>query len=458
MAIATAPSISPEMLLQLATFLSPILKTDDLQPLITNGNLTSESFGILVERMNETLKRNELLAKHKSPIKQLPTSGRWYTRLGGRKVERTHKEDLENLIIAYYKEDTISLKTLYPEFMEHRKISVADTTWLKDVRYFNMYIANSDIADKPIKELILSDGERFVQHCLQIKPDMKYKYWVGVIGCVNQMLKYAMGNGYLEKNPFINLQVKKDLFTPATQTRDSDTIFSDEEKIKVCTLAQEDAKETRTSTPLGIILLFNLGLRNGELCALKWGDIEEYYSEKYIHIQREMVADVDETEKAHGFRILDHCKTPAGNRRIFLNKEAVETLQQIKAYNTAKNIPTGNDDYIFLRTEQSDILHCTTRSFDSRLRKYCEAADMEVIKSPHDIRRTVLTNLCRNGMPLPDIQRLAGHSSLKQTLAYIRTSSYISDAKEHIEELSYLKMVVNIGEHDSPIQKNTANP
>ena len=61
---------------------------------------------------------------------------------------------------------------------------------------------------------------------------------------------------------------------------------------------------------------------------------------------------------------------------------------------------------------------------------------MDVIKSPHDIRRTVLTNLYTAGMPLKKIQEFAGHSSLKQTMDYIRISDEDIDLSEYLNTLS----------------------
>ena len=44
--------------------------------------------------------------------------------------------------------------------------------------------------------------------------------------------------------------------------------------VAVTQLAEKDCESTGKTEPLGIIVLFNLGLRDGELCALKWRDIE----------------------------------------------------------------------------------------------------------------------------------------------------------------------------------------
>ena len=183
-------------------------------------------------------------------------------------------------------------------------------------------------------------------------------------------------------------------------------------------------------------MLFNLGLRDGELCALKWKDIETNFRGDYIHVQREMVAKIDNDGKYDGFEILPHCKTPAGNRRLQLNQKAKETLKLIKQLNEQNNLPTDYDDFIFLRWDKEKIKNCTPRSFDPRLRRYCKHAGMDVIKSPHDVRRTVLTNLYMAHMPLKKIQEFAGHSSLKQTMDYIKITDDDIDMIQYLDTLS----------------------
>ena len=68
---------------------------------------------------------------------------------------------------------------------------------------------------------------------------------------------------------------------------------------------------------------------------------------------------------------------------------------------------------------------------------------MNVEKSPHDIRRTVLTNLYQAGMPLKKVQEFAGHSSLKQTMDYIRISDDEIDTMQFIESLSATEEIPN---------------
>lgn len=228
----------------------------------------------------------EILNQHTSPITLLP-SGYYYTRLGGRKIQRRHKKDIEEEIVKYYDSRYKTLKTIYPEYLDCRKIEVANTTWKKDVYNFNTYIENSKLGDTPLPNISLEDGYTFLNHCKSLYPSMKRKYWHCIRGTLNSMFQYAIDRLYISNNPIHNLKPKKDFFAPATKTKDSDTVFSQSEMVAVTQLAEKDCESIGKSEPLGIIVLFNLGLRDGELCALRWRDIEFYRGKAYILIYKE---------------------------------------------------------------------------------------------------------------------------------------------------------------------------
>jgi integrase len=342
---------------------------------------------------------------------------------------------LEQYIINTVTKKTYTLSSIFEDFLIIRKDNVAATSWRKDLRHFNTFIVGSSITDILLKDLTLVDGYQFFNYCKKLKPEMKRKYWNNIIGTLNCMFQYAINECLIDTNPFANMKLNQNQFTAATKTKDSDTIFSAKEQIKVCNLALLDSRSKGTTLPLGIILLFNLGLRIGELCALKWMDIETNYKGKFIHIQREMVDDVDDEGKSKGKIVLEHCKSPAGDRRLLLNTMSIKLLNQIKQMNKVEGFPTTDDDFIFLRFDKGNIILCTDRCFTSRLVTYCKKSGMKVNKSPHDIRRTTLTNLFRAGMSLKAIQAYAGHSTLKQTMDYIRVSDD-DDIMQYLEALS----------------------
>ena len=411
------------------------IQYSQLSELLNYDSLSIESIESLVEGMKKEMKRKEILKNHRPAIKQL-ANGRFYTRIDGKKVVRKNLKDIEDVVIDFYKDNTYTLENIFDDFLTRRKLEVSPTTWSKDIRFFNTYIKNSSISNKPISELKLSDGYNFLNDCLTINPNMKRKYWNNISGCLNQMIQYAIDQDIINNNPFKNMRPKKDLFTAPTYTRDGDTVFTKREQVLVCRFAEDDSSNTNNAIPLGIILLFNLGIRDGELCAMKWSDIESNFRRTYIHIQRELITHIDDNGKTNGFEVVAHCKTQAGDRRLQLNDKAIDTFKRIKELNELNGLRTELDDYIFLRWVDGEATFCTPRSFDPRLRRYCKKANMDVIKSPHDVRRTVLTNLYNAGMPLKKIQEFAGHSSLKQTIDYIRISDEDLDLSDYLNTLS----------------------
>lgn len=395
--------------------------------------LSLEAQKNLVERLTDNMKRKEILSHYE--IKQLPNNGRWYATVDGKRIKKAKKEDLEQYIIETATKKVCTLSSIFDDFLIIRKDNVAATSWRKDLRHFENFISVSSIADKSLKDLTLGSGYEFFNYCKELKPEMKRKYWNNIIGTLHCMFQYAIDEGLIDTNPFANMKLNQNRFTSAKKTKDADTIFSAQEQIRVCELALRVALAKGTSLPLGVILLFNLGLRIGELCALKWGDIEPSPKGKYIHIQREMVDAVEENGKFKGKIVLDHCKTPAGDRRLLLNTKSIDLFVQIKEMNKAAGFPTADEDFIFLRVVKGNITLCTDRCFAPRLTTYCKKAGMKVSKSPHDIRRTTLTNLFHAGMPLKAIQYYAGHASLKQTMDYIRVSDD-EDIMQYLETLS----------------------
>lgn len=397
------------------------------------GNLDEDVLKRFYERINEKMKKRSILSKYQ--IKQLPNNGKWYVKINGRLYQRVRKEDLEDLVVKLAQANGCTLGALYEGYLACRKVDVEATTWKKDIKYYRTFVCGSPIENVPLSSLGIDHAYGFLEHCLKVKPDLKNKYWRNIHSFMNQMFQFAIDRGYLAANPFKNFRPKSSMFTPASFTRECDTVFSKDEQQLVCTSAYDEAFEKNSNIPLGILILFNLGLRVGELCALKWQDIETSHKGTYVHVQREVVNNITDDGRNDGFTVLEQTKTPAGNRKLLLNSKAVRIFGEIMDINTSRHYPTGMHDFIFIREYKGVLTFCTSRCFDHKLRQYCRKNNMEVIKSPHDIRRTVLTNLYMNGMPLKKIQEYAGHSSLKQTMEYIRVANDGDDIQNYLEML-----------------------
>lgn len=117
----------------------------------------------------------------------------------------------------------------------------------------------------------------------------------------------------------------------------------------------------------------------------------------------------DKTNKAAYKKL----KTNAGYRTIELNRDAIEIIK--KAIKIATSTPNSSG-YLFVdKTGKRQ----TSRSIAAKLERCCKKLGITQY-SPHDIRRTVATELyLRNDNDITFVQDLLGHTTITQSYAYI---------------------------------------
>lgn len=157
---------------------------------------------------------------------------------------------------------------------------------------------------------------------------------------------------------------------------------------------------------------FLLGLRVGELVALKW---EDYCNINHLHIVREEVRNQD----TNTYEVVEHTKSNR-DRFVVLVPKAINLLQKIEHIG----------EYIFIKNGK----RITSRQVAYVLEKYAERQGLTT-KSTHKMRKTFASNLNASGVPLDCIRELLGHRNLNTTLGYIynpliekETYSLISNA------------------------------
>lgn len=133
-------------------------------------------------------------------------------------------------------------------------------------------------------------------------------------------------------------------------------------------------------------LLSEAGLRIGEVCDLRLGDID-------LAAQRLIVRQGKENR--------DRC--------VPLSPTVMAAL---KAYLPVRG--EAQTDHLLIYRQQS----LNFSLIWSRLHRYGQQAQVEV--SPHRLRHTLATRLLNEGMPITSLQRLLGHEKLETTLIYAR--------------------------------------
>lgn len=159
--------------------------------------------------------------------------------------------------------------------------------------------------------------------------------------------------------------------------------------------------ENINSRNIGMLISLYSGIRIGELCALKWEDVDFKKNCLTINktIQRVYIKDKD---KNISKIIITTPKTKNANREIPINKDFLEILKKVKS-DKKHYILTSNEKYIEPRT----------------YRKYFnKILDELKIKhfNFHSLRHTFATNCISLGVDYKTVSELLGHANVNITL------------------------------------------
>jgi len=156
-----------------------------------------------------------------------------------------------------------------------------------------------------------------------------------------------------------------------------------------CRSLPSKSQQTRA---LAIVLSgIGAGLRCAELCAL---NIEDVDTQESVLLVRE----------GKGRK----------QRRIYLSPD---TFQAIKRWVDRRDQSTGALFTRVLRNDKITEERLTTSGLTYCLRKIRQTADIDAF-SPHDLRRTFITQLLEKGVDLNIVRQLAGHSDISTTIRY----------------------------------------
>lgn len=372
-----------------------------LQFIINNGIINVSD----VQNSIEAMKKEELLKQHPYEIWQ-SKDGKWYTYLpakdGGRVLKkRKSKKDLENIIIDYYKnKKEILIKDIFQEWSS-QKIEYGEIQKQTFDRYttdFHRFFDDSFIAQKDIRKITEDDLELFIRETIRSKR-LTNKAYGGLRLLIIGIFKYAKRQKYTEISItqfFGDLDLPKKCFAKKVLT-DDESVFTDDEVEKIAGFIRDDPSLLN----YGILLAFQTGVRVGELCTLKYSDIQG----NKLCIRRTEVRYRDKDGK-YVFEVRESPKTEAGNRDIILNSEAIKTLKEIRKLN-----PFG--EYIFMK----DGKRIKEKAFSVKIVKICRYVGIKE-RSMHKARKTYATKLINGGVDESIVIKQMGHTSIDCTKNY----------------------------------------
>lgn len=326
---------------------------------------------------------------------------------------KTEEELLDKLVKLYEETenlDNLTFNRLFDEWLEYKKAMTNSANTIKRHRqHYAKYFEPSKLHSMKVSHI---DTFVLEMECNRIVKEFNLtrKAWVNAKTILNGMFEYAKRKKYIIDNPLSDMKITVRYKQTVKKAGNTQTYNTDELEAlnKYLDMKYE---ETNDSVYIAVRLNFFLGLRIGELAALKPEDIMG----NQIHVVREEVRD-QETNQTY---VVEHTKTNR-DRFVALVPQAKKLLVKLDM----------DGAYLFER----DGERLRARQIEYVLEKYAQCQGIEPKRS-HKIRKTYASRLNAYGVPIDAIREQLGHSELATTLSYIynpltedATYSMISDA------------------------------
>lgn len=252
-----------------------------------------------------------------------------------------------------------------------------------------------------LRERLLSTGGRR-------NKGLSEKTVADILSVFKAILLYAAGEGH----SVINASLVK---SPRRKKKDVCVIPAEAmERLEELLLESDD------TVSLGILLTLHTGIRNGELCGLRWGDFS--FNNRSVRISRtvERIADLDPSSKAKTKLVVSEPKTEASKREIPLPEVLCDYL------NERRRSPNF---YLLTGTDKPTEPHTLYVRYERFLHR--NGFDHYTF---HALRHTFATRGIEAGFDAKSLSEILGHSDISTTLrCYVHPS--VEQKRKQMETL-----------------------
>ena len=175
-----------------------------------------------------------------------------------------------------------------------------------------------------------------------------------------------------------------------------------------------------------------LGLRNGEICGLKFSDFD--VEARTVDIQRQLVVFAGDKKRTYDEDNMLEVNPKKDSFRVISYDDTVQQLlDELKAYHILNEYTS--DDYLLQKRYGGRIRPDYWTKSNKKFQTYAGIPKHEQLKGTHSGRHTHLSILAKGGLPISELQYRAGHNDIETTARYYIHIANDKDASAYFENI-----------------------
>ncbi|MHA5095928.1 site-specific integrase [Oenococcus oeni] len=312
---------------------------------------------------------------------------------------RAYKVAEANGELESQKTKRIRFNELAKEWLGMKAKGVRPSTFKKFQERYELHIKKA-FQGKFLDEINPIQAQKYVNTVAKELVD-----YGNILIIINQVYKKAIQYGYVDKNPFENVDKPRAKKAPS---RDTVKFYDVEQLRQFLNSAYQLYNKDHYERYVFFRLLAFTGMRKGEALALNWSDID--LTNKTLSISKTVVT-IDSGEV-----VSEEAKTKASNRVMTLDNDTVSALAEWKLRQHELYERLG-----YKTSPCNFVFNSSVNSFVSlgKPRQWCRSIAKTAGLSPiiiHGFRHTYATLAVQSGMDIKQLQYQLGHNDVHTTL------------------------------------------